>query len=44
MSGTPVYSETFLEHTDAAIANDNDALLEVLEQMDRDTAPKGAVR
>lgn len=44
MTGTPIYSETFLEHTDAAITNDNEALLERLEQMDRDTAPKEKVR
>lgn len=39
MMGTPVYSETFLAHTDAAIADDNEELLEILEQMDKDTTP-----
>lgn len=43
MMGTPTYSETFLAHTDAAIADDNEALLERLEQMDRDTTPKEKV-
>lgn len=43
MMGTLIYSETFLAHTDAAIADDNEAMLESLEQMDRDTTPKEKV-
>lgn len=39
MMGTPIYSETFLDHTDAAIADDNEELLEILEQMDKETTP-----
>ena len=43
MMGTPIYSETFLDHTDAAINSDREDLLESLEQMDRDTTPKEKV-
>jgi len=39
MMGTPIYSETFYDHVDAATAADNEELLEILEQMDKETTP-----
>lgn len=39
MMGTPVYAATFQDAIDAAIADDNEELLEILEQMDKDTTP-----
>src|SRR5699024_6916731 len=39
MMGTPIYAETFQDAIDAAIADDNEELLEILEQMDKETTP-----
>lgn len=47
MMGTPIYTETFQDHVNAAIDDadpgDSDGLLDRLEQMDRDTTPKEKV-
>lgn len=39
MMGTPIYAETFQGAIDAATAADNEELLEILEQMDKETTP-----
>lgn len=39
MMGTPIYAEAFHDSVNAAVADENEELLEILEQMDKETTP-----